>query len=352
MTHDKSIMTHDKSVIETDEVAAEAAVDTESATNGEAIIEAHELSKWFKEVVAINNLDVSIGPGVTGLLGPNGAGKSTFIKVALGLYRPSRGSIHVLGEAPRNSLSVLRRIGYCPESDKFFENTTGYEFVYWNNRFWGMDAAAAAKAAEEACEVVRMTDRMDDFIESYSRGMRQRVKIAQALATHPELLFLDEPMAGLDPEGREEMFALIRRLGDEGRAIIVSSHILYEVERVTNNVVLLHNGQILARGQVRDIRELIDEHPHAVTIECAGPRDLANRFVGDASTLSMEFAEAGEAPPGSGERAPNPTVTIRTSDPNRFYQKLNDLILDGAAQVDAISCPDDNLQSVFEYLVD
>ena len=243
-----------------------------------AIIEAQGLSKWFGEVVAVNNLDVSIEPGVTGLLGPNGAGKSTFIKLALGIYSPSRGTMSVFGEPPRNNLRVLRRIGYCPEFDRFPENTTGYEFVYWLNRFYGMTGAEATRRAEEACERVKMTERMDDLIETYSRGMRQRIKIAQALAPSPELLFLDEPMAGLDPEGREEMFALIRELGENGRAVIVSSHILYEIERVTSHVVLLHNGCILARGRVHDMRELIDEHPLAVTVGCGSPRDLARHF--------------------------------------------------------------------------
>ena len=301
------------------------------------IIEANELSKWFGEVVAINNLELTIGPGVTGLLGPNGAGKSTFIKLALGLYAPSRGSIRIFGESPRNNLNVLRRISYCPEIDKFFESMSGYEFVYWMNRYWGMDNRDACTSAEKACEIVRMTERMDDPIDTYSRGMRQKIKIAQALAIDAELMFLDEPMAGLDPESREEMFALIRKLGDEGRTIIVSSHILYEVERVTNNVVLLHNGCILARGEVRHIRELIDEHPHAVTVECAEPHRLGEFFVHDSSTLSIEFADD--------------TVTIRTSNPNEFYQKLNNLMFDKPLKFESIKCPDDNLQSVFDYLV-
>jgi len=302
------------------------------------VIETNELSKWFGEVVAVNNLTMSIGRGVTGLLGPNGAGKTTFIKLMLGLYRPSRGDIRVLGEPPRNNLPVLRRIAYCPENDKFYDNMTGYEFVYWMNRFWGMDSEEARSAAEEAIEVVKMTDRMDDYITQYSRGMRQRVKIAQALATRREVLLLDEPMAGLDPAGREDMFALIRRLGEQGQTVIVSSHILYEIERVTDNVVLLYQGCILARGHVRNIRELIDEHPHAVTVECSHPRQLADRFVCDRSTLSTEFQDG--------------TVTIRTSDPNGFYEKLNDLALTGSFEMSSITCPDDNLQSVYDYLVE
>ena len=301
------------------------------------IIEANGLSKWFGEVVAVNNLFLKIGPGVTGLLGPNGAGKTTFIKLALGLYAPSRGTLRVLGEAPRNNLDVLRRIGYCPESDKFYDNMTGYEFVYWMNRFWGMTAAAARKKAVEACEMVKMSHRMDDLINEYSKGMRQRIKIAQALATDPDLLFLDEPMSGLDPEGREELFALIRTLGEQGRAVIFSTHILYEVERVTNTVVLLHNGCVLAEGDVHQIRDLIDEHPHAVTVACREPHRLAAHFIDNPSTLNVEFTDG--------------RVTIRTSDPNGFYTTLNDIILNEHLDVAGITCPDDNLQSIFNYLV-
>jgi ABC-2 type transport system ATP-binding protein len=301
------------------------------------IIEARDLSKWFGEVVAVNNLQLTIGPGITGLLGPNGAGKTTFIKLALGLYAPSRGVIRVFGETPRNNLAILTRIGYCPEADKFYDTMTGYEFVYWMNRFWGMSPAAAHKKAEESLDRVKMSDRMDDLIAEYSRGMRQRIKIAQALAPDPEMLFLDEPMAGLDPEGREELFALIRSMGDEGLSVIFSTHILYEVERVTNQVVLLHNGCVLAQGDVRQIRDLIDEHPHAVTIACTDPHQAASHFISDSAILGVEFSDG--------------SVTIRTRDPNAFYQRLNEYIVNEGVTVTSIRCPDDNLQSVFDYLV-
>jgi ABC-2 type transport system ATP-binding protein len=302
-----------------------------------SIIKAEGLSKWFGEVVAVNNLFLNIGPGVTGLLGPNGAGKTTFIKLALGLYAPSRGTLLVLGDKPRNNLDVLRRIGYCPEADKFYENMTGYEFVYWMNRFWGMSASASRKKAVEACERVKIAHRMDDLISEYSKGMRQRIKIAQALAVDPDLLFLDEPMSGLDPEGREELFALIRQLGEDGRAVIFSTHILYEVERVTNSVVLLHNGCVLAEGDVHQIRGLIDEHPHAVTVACDNPRGMASHFIDNPTTLNIEFVDG--------------RVTIRTTDPNGFYTKLNEIVLNGGMRIDSVTCPDDNLQSIFSYLV-
>lgn len=302
------------------------------------VLEAANLSKWFGEVVAVNNLRVTIGTGVTGLLGPNGAGKTTFLKLALGLYRPSRGRIALFGETPRNNVKLLKRIGYCPESDTFFDGSTGYDFVYWLARYSGLTAKAARKASLESIDLVGMTSRMHDPVTAYSRGMRQRVKIAQALVTQPDLVLLDEPLAGLDPEGRELMYDLIRRMGNAGRAVIMSSHILYEIERVTSKVVLLHNGTILADGQVRDIREMIDEHPHAVTVECRDPRRLAEFFVGDAGTLTVTFE--------------GPLVTIQTRDPNGFYAKLNRLVLEDGLVVTSFRCPDDNLQAVFRYLLE
>lgn len=301
-----------------------------------AIIETHGLSKWFGEVVAVNNLSVTIGEGVTGLLGPNGAGKSTFFKLALGLYGPSRGTVRVLGEAPRNNLSVMGRIGYCPEHDKFYENVTGFEFIYALNRQWGMSRKEAAAVAEEACERVRMDERMDDPIDEYSKGMRQRIKIGQALALKPDLLFLDEPMAGLDPQGREEMFALIKRLGQDGLSVIVSTHILYEVERVTDNVVLLYQGTILAQGRVREIRDLIDEHPHTIALKCENARAVSKYFADEPSTMSLEYDDV--------------SVHVRTRDPNGCFQRINELARDGVTSIHTIDCEDDDLQSVFDYL--
>ena len=302
------------------------------------VLEARGLSRWFGEVIAVNDLSFSVGPGVTGLLGPNGAGKSTFIKLALGLYQPSRGALRVLGGAPRNNPAVLRRIAYCPETDNFYDNMTGFEYVYWLNRYWGMRHRDAAEATERACALVRMDGRMHDPIDEYSKGMRQRIKLAQSLSSPAELLFLDEPMAGLDPQGREEIFALIRRLGDEGYSVIVSSHILYEIERVTDNVVLMYNGSLLAQGRIHEIRDLIDEHPHTISIETPDPRALSLRLLDDPGAMSVEFDEG--------------RLTIRTRNPAACYEKLNDVVLarDGLT-VKSIRCADDDLQSVFAYLV-
>jgi ABC-2 type transport system ATP-binding protein len=301
------------------------------------ILEMRNLSKWFGEVVALNNINLAIGEGVTGLLGPNGAGKSTFIKLALGLYRPSRGAITLFGSPPRNNLAVLNRIAYCPEIDHFYDNMTGFEFVFWLNRYRGMKKQDARRAAEEACETVRISDRMHDPIGEYSKGMRQRVKIAQALAVKPDLLLLDEPMAGLDPRGREDIFALIRRLGNEGVSVLLSSHILHEIERVTDQVVLLFRGAVLAEGRIREIRDLIDEHPSTIRAATPVPGRLAARFAEEPGVLSLHFEED--------------ALTICTRDPSRCYEVLNALALQEGGVINGIRCADDSLQSVFDYLV-
>ncbi len=301
-----------------------------------AVIQASSLSKWFGEVMAVNNLDLTLDGKITGLLGPNGAGKSTFIKLALGLYRPSRGEIRVFGEKPRNNLDVLRRIGYCPETDHFFENATGFEFVYWLSLYWGMTRRQARVAAEEAIELTRMTARMHDPISEYSKGMRQRIKIAQALAVSPELLFLDEPMNGLDPNGRDEMYALIQSLANAGMAVLVSSHILYEIERITDSVALMYNGALLAQGRVRDIRDLIDQHPHAIRIQTEAPARDAHLFLDFPGVTSIEIS--------------GPAITLRTRDAGKCYDLLNEMMGQASCSIQAIECGDDSLQSVFDYL--
>jgi ABC-2 type transport system ATP-binding protein len=308
-----------------------------SATHNDIVIATRNASKWFGEVVAVNRLNIAVGRGVTGLLGPNGAGKTTLIRLILGLYEPSRGDVSVFGESPRNNLRIARRVGYCPELDRFFENMSGLAFVRWLCRYQGMGRAEADRAAREACSLVGMARRMDDSIESYSQGMRQRIRIAQAIAHDPDVLILDEPMSGLDPEGREEIFRLVSRLGESGRTVIVSSHVLYEIERVTNTIILMYGGRMLAQGSVREIRELIDDHPHTVRIQCDEPRRVAERFALEESTLGLDVS-------GS-------TVCIRTADPGEFYKSLNELVVETGVEVAALDCPDDNLQSVFDYLV-
>ncbi len=302
-------------------------------------IHAQDVSRWFGEVVALNKFSARIGPGVTGMLGPNGAGKSTFFKLCTSQLRPSQGELSLFGEPIWSNYDVLRRIGFCPDGENYYEEMTGYEFVVALARCTGMHSADAIRSSLKAIERAGMTDRMHDRIASYSKGMRQRVKLAQCMAHDPEVLFLDEPMTGLDPVARHDTFQLIRELGDEGKTVVVSSHILYEIENVTSNVILLNNGCVLAEGDIRHIRDLIDQHPHSVSIECDRPRELASRLLDHPHIVSMEFDESGGG------------LHVFTRDPNAFYDRLPELVLEDEFQIDRITSPDDNLQAVFEYLV-
>lgn len=304
-----------------------------------AAIGLEDLSRWFGEVVALNKVTLEIGAGITGLLGPNGAGKSTFMALCTSQLRPSQGSVRVLGEPAWNNYALLRRIGFCPDRENYYEDMTGYEFVYWLTRCAGFSSRAARQAARESIERVGMTDRMNDRIATYSRGMRQRVKLAQSFAHGPEVLFLDEPMTGLDPLARNAIFELIRAFGREGKTVVVSSHILYEIERVTSNIVLLHRGRVLAQGDVHQVRELIDAHPHSVSIRCANARMAAAKFVGEAHIAAIRFDEDGGG------------LVIQTRDPNAFYNRLTELLAGGSLDLESVHSPDDNLQAVFEYLV-
>jgi len=297
------------------------------------------VSRWYGEVVALNKVDLEIGTGIAGLLGPNGAGKSTFMGLCTSQIRPSQGTVRVLGEPVWCNYRLLRRVGLCPDRENYYEDMTGFEFVYWLTRCVGFPAPAARKAAEVSLERVGMTGRMHDRIATYSRGMRQRVKLAQSFAHDPEVLFLDEPMTGLDPLGRHAIFELIRTLGREGKTVIVSSHILYEIERITANIVLLHRGRVLAQGDVHQVRALIDAHPHSVAIRCKRAREVAAKFVDEPHIVTIRFDEDGGG------------LAIMTREPNAFYDRLTGLLADDALEVDSVYSPDDNLQAVFEYLV-
>ena len=296
------------------------------------------LSKWYGQVIGLNDVSVEVPAGVTGLLGPNGAGKSTLMKLVTGQLKPSQGRVTVLGEPIWGNPALYARIGFCPEQDAFYDRMTGAEWVAALVRMHGLDNADAEAAARAALEVVDLWDVADRKIGSYSNGMRQRVKLAQALAHDPELLILDEPLAGLDPIARRRTIHRIREWGRQGKSVIVSSHILHEIEAMTSNILLIHNGRILAEGDVRQIRDLIDEHPHKVRIRAEQPRALARELLGAEDVLSLTFESS--------------AVVVETATPDAFYVRLTALAASGAhGTIDEVSSPDDNLQAVFAYLV-
>ncbi len=304
----------------------------------QSIVQADHLSKWYGQVSGLNDVTVSIPPGITGLLGPNGAGKSTFMKLMTGQLKPSQGSIRVLGTSLWDTPEAFARVGFCPEQDAFYDRMTGLEWVTALVKLNGHTDAAAEAAARHALEMVELTDAAGKKIGAYSKGMRQRVKLAQALVHDPELLILDEPLTGMDPLQRRRTIRLVKDWAKRGRHVIVSSHILHEIEAMTSNILLITNGRILAEGNVHQIRELIDTHPHTVHVKAADPRAIAARVLHDDGVTRIAFDEG--------------TLTVETRQPDRFYQRLTDLAASGeAGTIAEVTSPDDNLQAVFSYLV-
>ena len=305
------------------------------------IVITEHVSKWYGQVIGLNDVTVSVPAGVTGLLGPNGAGKSTFMKLITGQLRPSKGSVKVLGEPIWRNPHLFFQIGFCPEQDAFYERMTGLEWVRALVRLNGLSDKEADEAAHRALTAVDLLEAANKKIGAYSKGMRQRVKMAQALVHDPQLLILDEPLSGMDPIGRRKTIRLIRDWGRAGKSIIVSSHILHEIESMTSNILLINNGRILAEGDVHQIRDLIDEHPHTVYVRADDPRRLARQFLNDATgddVRSLRFE------PGA--------VVVETGKPDAFYARLTDMAASGDfGAIEEVTSPDDNLQAVFQYLV-
>jgi ABC-2 type transport system ATP-binding protein len=305
---------------------------------GGPVITADHLSKWYGQVIGLNDVTLSVPPGITGLLGPNGAGKSTFMKLVTGQLRPSKGSLAVFGEPMWGNPGIYFRIGFCPEQDAFYERMTGLEWVTALVRLNGVGEQRAAELARRALEEVDLLDAAGKKIGAYSKGMRQRVKLAQAVAHDPELLILDEPLSGMDPIARRKTIRMIKDWGRAGRSVLVSSHILHEIEAMTANILLINQGRILAEGNVHQIRDLIDEHPHTVYIKAERPRGLAREFLAHDDVLSLRFEDD--------------AVIVQTARPDAFYTRLTDLAASGEiGAVFEVTSPDDNLQAVFQYLV-
>jgi ABC-2 type transport system ATP-binding protein len=309
----------------------------DAASNG-AVLAADHVSKWYGQVIGLNDVSLAVPSGITGLLGPNGAGKSTFMKLITGQLKPSKGTLKVLGEPIWQNPSLYFRIGFCPEQDAFYERMTGLEWLMALVRLNGVTPERAAEMATTALGTVDLLDAAGKRIGAYSKGMRQRVKLAQALVHDPDLLILDEPLAGMDPLARRKTIKLIKDWGRAGKSVIVSSHILHEIEAMTSNILLINQGRILAEGNVHQIRDLIDEHPHTVYIKADEPRALARAFLAADDVLSLKFEEQ--------------AVIVQTGRPDVFYARLTALAASGEhGSISEVTSPDDNLQAVFKYLV-
>lgn len=296
------------------------------------------VSRFYGEVLGVNRVTLSIPPGITSLVGPNGSGKTTLMNLMAALIRPTRGEIRVLGIAPSQPESLFRILGYSTQFDSFPRGLTGRQFVSTFLRLSGRPFAECCELAAKAIERVGMSDAADRKVAAYSKGMRQRIKLAQAIAPDPRVLVLDEPLNGLDPLIRAETILLFRQFAAEGRHVIVSSHVLHEVDMISDQVILLSSGYVVAEGQIHDVRSEIQERPMQVLIRCDRPSLLASKvFEQD------HVVEAQLLPDASG-------LLVKTRDPDRFYRMLNHIALAGIS-IEGIAPADDDVNSVYGYLI-
>jgi ABC-2 type transport system ATP-binding protein len=301
-----------------------------------SVVVADDCSKWYGHVLGVSDVRWRLRGGIVGLLGPNGAGKSTLMKMIAGLLRPSRGALTVFGQSPFDDVAVRRRIGYAPEHEKTWDELTALELVTVMARLAGVPAPRARAAAEAALAQVGMTHAMHRRVRGFSKGMRQRTKLATAIAHDPDLLLLDEPLTGVDPVARIDIVERIRALGDRGKTIVVSSHVLYEIEALTSEIVVIYRGQVLAEGNIYEIRKLIDRHPHRIRIECDRPRAVAAALAAADHVSRIVFERGG--------------VLLETRDPDRCYDEIATAVLASGATVSELGSPDNNLGAVFDYL--
>ena len=297
------------------------------------------VSRFYGEVLGVNRVNLSIPAGVTSLVGPNGSGKTTLMNLMTGLIRPTRGAIKVLGIPPERPEELFRKTGYCTQFDAFPKGLTGYQFIYSFLLVHGMIASEAARLTEEALQRVSMTEAANRPVAAYSKGMRQRIKLAQAIAHRPTVLVLDEPLNGLDPMARAETIALFRQWGEEGRHVIVSSHILHEVDRISDQVILLSHGYVVAEGQIQGVRSEVKDQPMQILVRCDKPGLLASRLFEQDHVVEAKVNDDGRG------------LLVRTRDADNLYLLLNRIVLDNGLEVEAVAPADDDVNSVYQYLI-
>ncbi len=300
-----------------------------------SVIEVERATKRYGEVVAVSDVSFELGPGVTGLLGPNGAGKTTLLKMMAGLLGPTSGRVSLFGQSLRRVPQLYRRMGYCPESERLYEYMTGGEFLVFSAQLQLL--SDPENEARKALELVNLVPERDKKIRAYSRGMRQRLKVAQSLLHDPEVLLLDEPLKGADPTQRRILIDLIRALGQRGKTIVVSSHVLYEVERMASQIILIHRGRLLAFGDFRAIRESMDDRPHRVSLRVSDPKRLAALLTEKALVRGVSL---------SGDE-----IVADVSEPDVFYGQLPSVALEAGVRLTQLVSLDEDLESVFRYLV-
>src|SRR5450432_294121 len=298
-----------------------------------------DVSKFYGEVLGVNRVNLSLPPGVTSLVGPNGSGKTTLMNLMTGLVRPTQGSISVLGLTPDEPEEFFRLVGYCTQFDSFPKGVTGYQFIKQYLRLRGLTDQDAHRLTVEAIDRVSMGEAADRKVAAYSKGMRQRIRLAQAIAHHPTVLVLDEPLNGLDPMARAESIALFEALGKEGMHVVISSHVLHEVDKISDQVVLMSYGYVVAEGQIQGVRSEVTEHPMQILVRCDAPNLLASRLFAQDHVVEAKLNRDGLG------------VLVRTLDANQFYMLLNKIISEEEINLQAVSPADDDVNSVYQYLV-
>jgi ABC-2 type transport system ATP-binding protein len=298
----------------------------------------NNVSKLYGEVLGVNRVNLSIPPGVTSLVGPNGSGKTTLMNLMMGLIRPTQGSISILGLTPDEPEKLFRLVGYCSQFDSFPKGLTGYEFIYSYLLLFGYDTATCDELTWKAIDRVDLREAAHRKAAGYSKGMRQRIRLAQAIAHDPRVLVLDEPLNGLDPLVRSETIALFKSLARDGCHVILSSHVLHEVDIISDQVILMSGGYVVAEGNIQDVRDEIQEQPVQILIRCSDPNALASRFFEEDHIVEVRM------------HADRKGLLVKTGDADRFFLLMNRVALDGQ-HIESVAPIDDNVNSVYEYLV-
>ncbi|PYP93613.1 MAG: ABC transporter ATP-binding protein [Candidatus Angelobacter sp. Gp1-AA117] len=306
-------------------------------TNNRIVFE--NVSKFYGEVLGVNRVNLSVPSGVTSLVGPNGSGKTTLMNLMTGLARPTQGSISVLGLSVDDPEELFRRVGYCTQFDSFPKGVTGYEFVYQSLKLRGIATNDAHRLAKEAIDRVNLWEVAHRKVAGYSKGMRQRIRLAQSIAHHPTVLVLDEPLNGLDPMARAESIALFEALGKEGLHVIISSHVLHEVDKISDQVVLMSYGYVIAEGEIHGVRNEVKEHPMQILVRCSQPNLLASRLFSQDHVVEAKLNHDGQG------------VLVRTLDAGEFYLLLNRVVLEEDIALEAVAPADDDVNSLYQYLI-
>ena len=298
-----------------------------------------DVSKFYGEVLGVNRVSLSIPPGITTLVGPNGAGKTTVMNLMTGLIQPSSGRLSVLGLTPADALEFFSAVGYCTQFDFFPRGITGWQFILDSLLLHGMEKEMAVDLTIQALERVQLGDAAHRKVAGYSKGMRQKIRLAQSIAHHPRVLVLDEPLNGLDPMARAESIALFEELGRQGMHVIISSHILDEVDRISDRVILITGGYLIAEGNIHQVRQEVHEKPMQVLVRCDHPELLASKMFSINHCVEARLHADGKG------------VFLRTSDIDEFYSKLNGIAADGLVKIDAVAAADDDANAIYQYLI-